>query len=136
MIQVTALDHVVLRTTRLDAMLTFYSDLLGCHVERTLPPEYGLVQLRAGNALIDIVTVDSEMGRRGGKAPSQDGRNVDHFCLQIAAVDEDALLAYLDARNVPHSEFADRYGASGEGPSIYLEDPEGNVVELRPPRQE
>jgi len=59
MIHVTAIDHVVLRTTRLDAMLTFYSDLLGCCIERTLPPEYGLVQLRAGNALIDIVSVDS-----------------------------------------------------------------------------
>jgi len=76
------------------------------------------------------------MGRRGGKAPSQDGRNVDHICLQIAAVEEDALIAYLDSHKVPHSGFAQRYGAAGEGPSIYLEDPEGNVVELRPPRQE
>lgn len=136
MIHVTAIDHVVLRTTQLDAMLTFYRDVLGCRIERSLPPEYGLVQLRAGNALVDIVPLDSEMGRRGGKAPSQDGRNVDHICLQIAAVEESALLAHLDARNVPHSGFAERYGATGMGRSIYLEDPEGNVIELRPPRAE
>jgi len=134
MIQITAIDHVVFRTTRLDAMLHFYGKILGCHIERALPPEQGLVQLRAGNALIDIVPVDSEMGRRGGKAPSQDGRNIDHVCLQIAAISEDALLAHLDELEVSHSGFAERYGATGMSRSIYLEDPEGNVIELRPPR--
>ncbi len=86
MIKIHGLDHIVLRTTKLDQMLHFYQTILGCQLERELPQ--GLTQLRAGNALIDIVTVDSELGQLGGKAPEQDGRNVDHFCLQITPVDE------------------------------------------------
>ena len=132
MISLTGLDHIVFRTTRLEEMLVFYRDILGCTLERQLPASQGLTQLRAGNALIDLVTVDSELGRMGGKAPSQDGRNVDHICLQIAPLDESELLSYLEDHDVQHSGFAERYGAQGFGRSIYLQDPEGNVVELRP----
>ena len=132
MIRLKALDHVVFRTTKPEQMLQFYCDVLGCTVERALPPSQGLMQLRAGNALIDLVTVNSELGRMGGGPPSQDGRNVDHVCLQIHAVTEDALIAYLDRCGIRHSGFETRYGADGFGRSIYLDDPEGNVIELRP----
>ncbi len=131
-IKIVALDHVVYRTTKLSQMLEFYCDILGCHVERELPKELGLVQLRAGSALIDIVPVDSELGRAGGKAPSQDGRNVDHICLQIEPFDEQELICYLQSHNVRFSEFSDRYGAQGFGRSVYIKDPEGNEVELKP----
>ncbi|CZF85815.1 VOC family protein [Grimontia marina] len=131
MIQVLAIDHIVLRTTKLNEMLRFYSDVLGCVVERETPPETGLTQLRAGNALVDIVPVESHLGKLGGGAPTQSERNVDHFCLQIKAASEQSILEYLDARGVTHEDFARRYGAQGYGNSIYLEDPEGNVVELR-----
>ncbi|MBY7824232.1 VOC family protein [Vibrio fluvialis] len=130
MIKIHGLDHIVLRTTKLDQMLHFYQTILGCQLERELPQ--GLTQLRAGNPLIDIVTVDSELGQLGGKAPEQNGRNVDHFCLQITPVDEGELTAFLDGHNIPHSDFAKRYGAQGFGRSVYLDDPEGNVVELKP----
>ncbi|EKO3977387.1 VOC family protein [Vibrio fluvialis] len=130
MIKIHGLDHIVLRTTKLDQMLHFYQTILGCQLERELPQ--GLTQLRAGNALIDIVTVDSELGQLGGKAPEQDGRNVDHFCLQITPVDEGELATFLDGHNIAHSDFAKRYGAQGFGRSVYLDDPEGNVVELKP----
>ncbi len=132
MITIVGLDHVVYRTSNLGQMLKFYCDVLGCHVERALPPEKGLVQLRAGNALIDIVPIDSELGQLGGKAPSQDGRNIDHVCLQVAPFAESQLLDYLDSNNVVHSGFAERYGAQGFGRSIYIKDPEGNEVELKP----
>lgn len=130
MIQALALDHVVLRTTRMDEMLHFYSVVLGCELERELPPELGLKQLRAGSALIDLVDVDSELGRAGGGPPSG-ANNMDHFCLQIAPRDEEALLRYLQSQGVPAGEFERRYGAQGFGHSLYLRDPEGNVVELR-----
>ncbi|EKO3399844.1 VOC family protein [Vibrio fluvialis] len=130
MIKIHGLDHIVLRTTKLDQMLHFYQTILGCQLEREFPQ--GLTQLRAGNALIDIVTVDSELGQLGGKAPEQDGRNVDHFCLQITPVDEGELATFLDGHNIAHSDFAKRYGAQGFGRSVYLDDPEGNVVELKP----
>lgn len=132
MIEIVGLDHVVYRTSRLDEMLKFYCDILGCVVERELSPELGLVQLRAGNALVDIVPVDSKLGKQGGKAPSQDGRNVDHVCLQVVQFEEEQLIDYLKLNQIEHSEFSERYGAQGFGRSIYVYDPEGNVVELKP----
>ncbi|AJR09231.1 VOC family virulence protein [Photobacterium gaetbulicola] len=131
MITLEGIDHVVLRTTKLPDMLHFYCQVLGAKLERELPKEMGLVQLRAGSALIDLVTVDSQLGQLGGKPPSQDGRNVDHFCLQIAPVSEQALLEYLSQHNISCEGFAERYGAEGFGRSIYIQDPEGNVVELK-----
>lgn len=130
MIEVKAIDHIVLRTSNLGAMLNFYCDVLNCSVERELE-ELGLVQLRAGSALIDIVPMDSELGRVGGKAPSQDGRNLDHFCLKIGLVTKAELVAYLSNNSVAVPEFSERYGAEGFGDSVYINDPEGNVVELK-----
>ncbi|NIY85241.1 VOC family protein [Vibrio hepatarius] len=131
MIVVQSIDHVVLRTTDLSAMLHFYQQILGCPIERTLP-DLGLTQLRAGESIIDLVVVDSELGQLGGKAPRQDGRNLDHFCLQIAAFNEQELVDYLRQHDIEVTEFAERYGAQGFGRSAYIEDPEGNVVELKP----
>jgi len=131
MIEIKTIDHVVLRTTKLDAMLEFYCNVLNCAVERELPSATGLVQLRAGSALIDLVTVDSELGKLGGKPPQQDGRNVDHFCLTIARQTEEVILEYLQAAGIDCDGFAERYGAEGFGRAIYIEDPEANVVELK-----
>ena len=131
MIRIQHIDHLVLRTARLADMTAFYCRVLGCTVERSLPAEVGLVQLRAGDALIDLVSVDSELGRRGGKAPQASGRNLDHFCLQIAAIEPTALLSFLQQNGLAPGEFEKRYGATGFGPSLYIEDPDGNTVELR-----
>ncbi|MEZ5501664.1 MAG: VOC family protein [Halioglobus sp.] len=131
MIEIAGLDHIVLRTTRMDDMLHFYSDVLGCRVERALPPEFGLVQLRAGSALIDLVAVDSALGRAGGGPPTRGGNNMDHFCLQIVALPEEEISRYLASHGVETGPFERRYGAQGFGNSVYLRDPEGNVVELR-----
>lgn len=131
MIRPVALDHIVLRTDRYPELIAFYCDVLGCARERTTPDEFGLTQLRAGSALIDIVDVDGKLGRVGGGAPGATGNNLDHFCLQIAPFDEAELTAYLDSRGVEHSGFEQRYGAGGFGRSIYLKDIAGNTVELR-----
>ncbi|HDY7996565.1 TPA: VOC family protein [Vibrio vulnificus] len=130
-IQLQAIDHIVLRVVDLPKMLAFYCDILGCVVEREVA-EFGLTQLRAGSALIDLVTVDSKLGRQGGKAPEQEGRNLDHFCLQITPKDEQEILDFLIQHGVKVGDFANRYGAQGFGRSIYLSDPEGNTVELKP----
>jgi catechol 2,3-dioxygenase-like lactoylglutathione lyase family enzyme len=102
-------------------------------VERRVD-ELGLVQLRAGASLIDLVTVDGALGRQGGAAPGREGRNLDHFCLRIEPFDETALRAHLQAAAVDVGELASRYGAEGQGPSLYIRDPEGNTVELKGPR--
>lgn len=131
MIRVRAVDHIVLRTVHVREMIDFYCDILGCTLERARSEEIGLSQLRAGEALIDIVSVDSKLGRQGGEAPSATGNNMDHFCLQIEAFEESEMLDYLASHGVDHSGFETRYGAQGFGPSVYIKDPDGNTVELR-----
>lgn len=130
-VEILGIDHVVLRTTDLQSMLLFYREILGCPVERQLLDE-GLTQLRAGNALIDIVEVDSRLGRLGGRPPQQNGRNLDHFCLQVKALEVEDLIAYLKSHHVDLLPDAVRYGATGYGWSLYVHDPEKNVVELKP----
>jgi glyoxylase I family protein len=129
---VQRLDHIVLRVRDLPAMVDFYGRVLGCTVERQREA-LGLVQLRAGDALIDLVPVDGKLGRLGGAAPGAEGRNLDHFSLRVEPFDRDVILAHLQAQHVRVGEFGHRYGAEGEGPSQYLFDPEGNVVELKGP---
>lgn len=133
MIKIRAIDHVVLRTSQLEEMILFYRDVLGCSLERELAPEIGLVQLRAGDALIDLVSVDSELGRIGGAAPkmSVGGYNMDHLCLQLEPVGEDEIRSYLVRHGVEVGQFDERYGAQGFGPSLYITDPDGNTIELR-----
>ncbi|MFG6489939.1 VOC family protein [Roseateles sp. BYS78W] len=132
MFRLLGLDHLVLRIVDLDAMLAFYVGVLGCSIERR-QDEIGLVQLRAGRSLIDLVTVDAKLGRMGGAAPGVEGRNLDHFCLRVEPFDGDALRAHLAAHGVQAGATESRYGAEGEGPSIYFSDPEGNVVEFKGP---
>ena len=132
MLKLQGLDHLVLRVVDLDAMLRFYVDTLGCSVERR-QDEIGLVQLRAGRSLIDLVPVAGKLGRMGGAAPGTEGRNLDHFCLRVEPFDEAAIRAHLAAQGVDAGPVESRYGAEGEGPSLYVADPEGNVVELKGP---
>jgi glyoxylase I family protein len=126
------IDHVVLRVRDGAAMQAFYCEVLGCRVERR-QDGIGLVQLRAGASLIDLVTVDGKLGRMGGAAPGPEGRNMDHLCLRVEPFDRDAVVAHLQAHGVRLGEFGSRYGAEGEGPSQYLFDPEDNLVELKGP---
>jgi len=131
MIKPHAIDHIVLRTDQYRALIDFYCRVLGCEVERETSDEFGLTQLRAGQALIDIVDVNAELGRAGGPAPRGTGNNLDHFCLQIEPFDEEALRTYLENCGVACGEFQDRYGAQGMGRSIYVQDIAGNTIELR-----
>ena len=131
MFEVAAVDHIVLRTTRLKEMLVFYSDVLGCKVERESSSEFGLTQLRAGNALIDLVVVDSELGKLGGGPPTSTENNLDHFCLQLKSISNGEITRHLESFDIEVGEFLKRYGAEGFGQSLYIKDPEGNVVELR-----
>ena len=131
MIKPLAIDHLVLRTANYRALIDFYCDVLGCTPERETSPEFGLTHLRAGNALIDIVDVNGELGNKGGGAPGRSGNNLDHFCLQIEDFDEGELIEWLRTRGVDCGEFVERYGAQGMGRSLYLSDLDGNTVELR-----
>ncbi|MEO6393919.1 MAG: VOC family protein [Pyrinomonadaceae bacterium] len=132
MIQIREIDHLVLRVASLETMLRFYCDVLGCTVERE-QEEIGLTQLRAGSSLIDLVTVDGPIGSAGGPAPGAGGRNMDHFCVRVEPFDADAIRACLAQHGIEAGPVESRNGAEGVGPSIYIHDPEGNMVELKGP---
>lgn len=132
MIELRHIDHVVLRVVDLDAMLVFYCNALGCTIERR-QDAIGLIQLRAGSCLVDLVPVDGKLGRMGGAAPGKEGRNMDHLCFRVAPFDEAAIRSHLAALDIVAGPVEARYGAEGNGPSIYLTDPEGNVIELKGP---
>jgi len=131
-IAIRDLDHLVLRVVDVEAMIAFYCGILGCTIDRRRD-ELGLVQLRAGRALLDLVPVDGPLGRAGGAPPGREGRNLDHFCFRLEAFVEDHIRSHLVSRGITVAPAATRYGAEGDGPSIYVTDPEGNTVELKGP---
>jgi catechol 2,3-dioxygenase-like lactoylglutathione lyase family enzyme len=119
------IDHVVLRVRDVQRALDFYCGVLGCTEERRVM-QFGLVQLRAGASLIDLLD--------GAQSPDPNaGRNMDHFALTISPFDEAALRAHLAGHGVEMAKIEQRYGAMGVGPSIYIHDPDGNQVELKGP---
>jgi len=132
MFSIKHIDHLVIRVRHLQPMLDFYLDVIGCSMEK-VQEDVGLYQLRAGSSLIDFIPVDGPLGKLGGAAPGSEGRNLDHFCLRIEPFDGDRILEFLRARGLQPGKVESRYGADGQGPSIYVTDPEGNVVELKGP---
>jgi glyoxylase I family protein len=126
-LKVRGVDHLVLRARDLAALERFYVDVLGLTVERR-QERIGLVQLRAGAQLIDLVDAK---GMLGGPEPTKAGRNLDHLCLNLDDFDLAAVIAHLEAHGVAVGESGRRYGAGGFGVSVYLTDPEGNGLELR-----
>ncbi|HET9640345.1 MAG TPA: VOC family protein [Allosphingosinicella sp.] len=131
MIRLAAIDHVVFRVADLDPALRFYTEILGATLEK-VQAGIGLYQLRAGSALIDLVPVDGKLGLIGGAGPGPEGRNVDHVCFRVLPWDEAAILAHLAGHGI-EGQVERRYGAEGDGPSIYLSDPDGNGIELKGP---
>ncbi|HZF17663.1 MAG TPA: VOC family protein [Steroidobacteraceae bacterium] len=130
MLRIRQIDHVVLRVSDLARMLEFYVNVIGCTREKD-QADIGLYQVRAGSSLIDLVPIDGKLGRSGGAAPGPEGRNLDHFCLRIDPFDIDEVIRHLKGHGVEPGPVESRYGAEGDGPSVYVTDPEGNIVELK-----
>jgi glyoxylase I family protein len=131
-ITIQGLDHVVLRVRDMARMRQFYCNVLGCRVEK-VQDAIGLVQLRAGRSLIDLVDVAGKLGQMGGAPPGREARNMDHFCLRVEPFDAATISAHLRSHGIMPGEVVNRYGAEGEGPSMYIADPEGNGLELKGP---
>jgi catechol 2,3-dioxygenase-like lactoylglutathione lyase family enzyme len=114
----------------MERMVAFWRDALGCTVEK-VQAELGLVHIRAGSALVDLVDIAGKLGKEGGRAPGSEGRNLDHFCLRVEPFDPPAIRQRLQSLGIPFDEPKRRFGAEGYGDSIYLTDPEGNRIELK-----
>lgn len=132
MFRIVQIDHVVLRVKNLQLMLDFYQQVVGCTLERQ-ETDLGLYQLRAGLSLIDLVPVNQPLGQQGGEAPGFEGHNMDHLCLRIEPFDPQALQLYFQNQGITTGPVESRYGAEGQGPSIYIQDPEGNTIEIKGP---
>ncbi len=127
--KILGIDHVVLRDADQERAIAFYEGVLGAKVERRAE-KFGLVQLRAGRSLIDLIGAPPDVAPVG---MTERGRNMDHFALRIEPFDEAAIRAHLEAHGIEAGELKTRYGADGNGPSLYIEDPDGNTVELKGP---
>ena len=130
---VERIDHVVLRVADLKRSEVFYLSVLGC-AEVKRRDDLGLVHLRAGASLIDLIAVDGKLGREGGAAAGSQGRNVDHVCLRIEPFDEAALIEHLGGFGLsPRDPASINFGSEGNGLSLYFQDPDGNTIELKGP---
>ena len=123
------LDHVVLLVGDMALAKRFYCDVVGCSLDRDLP-QYGMAQLRAGASLIDLIDISTDEGA-WGRPSVEGGRNVDHVCLATEGFDPEELRAHLAGHGVAIEEEGIRYGATGDGYSIYFCDPFGNQIELK-----
>ena len=131
--EVERIDHVVFRVRDLERSIAFYSTVLGCEVVRRRD-HLGLVHLRAGASMIDLISLDGSLGARGGAGPGLEARNVDHLCLRVEPFDEAGLAAYLSPHGATPLAAAEvNFGAEGDGLSLYFKDPDGNTIELKGP---
>ena len=134
--RVVRIDHIVFRVADLERSINFYCTTLGCKVVRRRE-DLGLVHLRAGTSMIDLISVSGKLGLRGGKAASTEGRNVDHLCLRVEPFEEHKILEHLKANGlIPQGPATRNFGAEGEGLSLYFTDPDGNSIELKGPSEE
>ncbi len=124
------IDHVVIRAADASRLVAFYVEAIGCKLAWDRP-ELGLTHLEAGDAMLDIVSINGPLGKKGAELPAGPGRNVDHLCLRIAPFDFEAMRQHFEAFGIAVEPPQMRYGAQGRGLSIYLSDPEGNGIELK-----
>jgi len=124
-IRIKDIDHIVLRVRDVDRSIHFFCQVLSCSMDRARP-EIGLYHLRAGRALIDLVDAKDD-------AQTSSATNMDHFALQVEPFNETEIRAHLAAHNITVDKTGETYGALGVGPALYIEDPDGNVVELKGP---
>ena len=130
LVKITEMDHIVLRVKDVEESLTFYSEILGLQVERVEQWRAGEVRFPSvrlnADTIIDLFASDQErIGREGAK-------NQDHYCMVIEPTDMEALKAEFEALDIDiQAGPGKRWGSHGDGMSLYIYDPDDNVVELR-----
>ncbi|MCM2459435.1 VOC family protein [Pseudomonas sp. CG7] len=130
--EIKHLDHVVLRVQDMPLSIEFYIRTLGCQIKKRRD-DLGMIHLGAGSSMIDLVDVHGPLGIQTGGTPDRNHQNVDHFCLRISPFNEANILGHLHSLGIRAEKAVTRYGAEGDGPSIYCFDPDGNQIELKGP---
>jgi catechol 2,3-dioxygenase-like lactoylglutathione lyase family enzyme len=131
MMNVIAMDHIVLNVHNMDAMLDFYINVLGLQGERIEAFHEGKVSFPSvrisADTLIDLFPMAE---KRVASGPVE--KRLNHFCMVIEPVEMPDVVAHLEAHGVTIDEGpATRWGAHGNATSIYFNDPEGNRIEIR-----
>jgi catechol 2,3-dioxygenase-like lactoylglutathione lyase family enzyme len=129
-LSVRGIDHFVLRVRDIEAAQRFYCEVLGAQYVAHRS-EFGMTHLRVGASMIDLVAANGQPGKPGAAPAGKELRNADHLCLRIEPFDQERIVAHLKRLGVEIGEIRRWFDAEGNGVSIYLNDPEGNSVELK-----
>ena len=127
--ELRAIDHVVLIVEGLEDAVKWYAEVVGATEEGDLR-QFGMVQLRCGASMIDLVDAGSKTGE-WARPEVEGGRNMDHLCLEIGPVTKTAMEAHLKKHGLEIQEEGLRMGAKGEGYSWYIRDPWNHQIELK-----
>lgn len=133
MMNVIAMDHIVLNVHDMDTMLDFYINVLGLAGERIEAFGEGKVPFPSvrisADTLIDLFPMPEQGAAQG---PVEVEKRLNHFCMVIEPAEMPKVIAHLEAHGVTVDEGpATRWGAHGNATSIYFNDPEGNRIEIR-----
>ena len=130
LVKIMEMDHIVLSVKDIEVSLRFYTEMLGLKAERIEQWRAGEVRFPSArlnnDTIIDFFATDQQPIGKGG------ARNQDHFCMVIEPTDMDGLKSKFESLGVEiQTGPAKRWGSRGDGISLYLYDPDDNVVELR-----
>ncbi len=130
LVKITEMDHIVLRNKDVEVSLKFYTEVLGMKAERV--KEWKAGEVRFPSARINADTIIDFFGSDQEPIAKDGIKNQDHFCMVIEPTDMEELKAKFEAMGVEiQAGPGKRWGSHGDGISLYIYDPDDNVVELR-----
>ena len=130
LVKITEMDHIVLRNKDVEESLRFYTEVLGLEAERV--DKWRAGEIRFPSARINADTIIDFFGSDQEPIGKEGIKNQDHFCMVIEPIDMEELKVKFEAMGVAiQAGPGKRWGSHGDGISLYIYDPDDNVVELR-----